>query len=452
MIKQSLLQPSSQIKNVNGKTGQGFELQKKRWLRELTLVINTSLMTYLTNLQQEFQSYEKKDLSIVLEYCEYDLKTAQSFLRTTSKAIVRKTIQSFCFGPVKTVNEGESMMKLLNSEHKSIIDVMKISNNLTQMEEIKIPECDQSTELVQQGFPLFENITSGLLYLIFDYLDPVSLARAGSTCKLAHRIYQLPLLYKKFCLQLYSYPPRLPEESAFKESLNAINHGSFGEFSREFVQQANQNFRSFVWLPDVKSYYIGRNYFKKYKDFRSVYFNAPRLSFIGYYVMKGKYLRDGERDPNSQYAPFHLVEYYRYFRFYPDGSVSHCLSVKKLKQEFVEKLFCFKKENLEEMSANILSKNGIKDRLMRGEYITQGEKLHVRLCAGKVLYEYKLSFQVEGPAQFVLKLDEYGLRYIEQENVKKLPLDAQGSKQFKFVHVPHFEDEIEESPLKYMTL
>lgn len=53
-----------------------------------------------------------------------------------------------------------------------------------------------------------------------------------------------------------------------------------------------------------------------------MYIDRPRVCFNGCYISKTSYLRYGERSFQDQfYRPVHLVEYYRYIRFYPDGSV-----------------------------------------------------------------------------------------------------------------------------------
>lgn len=53
-----------------------------------------------------------------------------------------------------------------------------------------------------------------------------------------------------------------------------------------------------------------------------MFIERPRAWFNGCYISKTTYLRYGERSFQDQfYRPVHLVEYYRYIRFYPDGSV-----------------------------------------------------------------------------------------------------------------------------------
>lgn len=66
--------------------------------------------------------------------------------------------------------------------------------------------------------------------------------------------------------------------------------------------------------------------FKKYGCWRSMYINRPHLRYNGVYISKMSYLRQGEVSLDGLYSPFHIVEYYRYIRFYPDGRVVHLTS------------------------------------------------------------------------------------------------------------------------------
>jgi hypothetical protein len=52
-----------------------------------------------------------------------------------------------------------------------------------------------------------------------------------------------------------------------------------------------------------------------------MYLQRPRLNFDGLYISKASYARAGEQGLDNFYQPWHLVEYYRYLRFFADGSV-----------------------------------------------------------------------------------------------------------------------------------
>lgn len=59
-----------------------------------------------------------------------------------------------------------------------------------------------------------------------------------------------------------------------------------------------------------------------YLSWRDMFVERSRLHFNGCYIGKTSYLRHGENSFQDQfYKPWHLVVYYRYLRFFPDGIV-----------------------------------------------------------------------------------------------------------------------------------
>jgi len=58
-----------------------------------------------------------------------------------------------------------------------------------------------------------------------------------------------------------------------------------------------------------------------YEDWRIMFIRRPRLNFDGVYISKTSYARPGEQSLDNFYRPWHLVEYFRYFRFFSDGNV-----------------------------------------------------------------------------------------------------------------------------------
>ncbi|XP_014478982.1 PREDICTED: F-box only protein 9 isoform X1 [Dinoponera quadriceps] len=58
----------------------------------------------------------------------------------------------------------------------------------------------------------------------------------------------------------------------------------------------------------------------KYQSWRDMYLQRPRLRYNGCYISKTSYIRDGENSFQDRfYRPWHLVEYFRYLRFFPEG-------------------------------------------------------------------------------------------------------------------------------------
>jgi hypothetical protein len=57
--------------------------------------------------------------------------------------------------------------------------------------------------------------------------------------------------------------------------------------------------------------------------------NAPfayACVYAGCYIGKVSYYREGEPSLDMFYRPYHLVEYYRYVRFFPSGKSDFVLS------------------------------------------------------------------------------------------------------------------------------
>ncbi|KAL4217675.1 F-box only protein 9 [Mactra antiquata] len=60
---------------------------------------------------------------------------------------------------------------------------------------------------------------------------------------------------------------------------------------------------------------------KKYGTWRNMYIERPHLQFVGCYISKMSYTRQGEKSLDGFYSPWHHVEYYRYIRFFSEGKV-----------------------------------------------------------------------------------------------------------------------------------
>lgn len=60
----------------------------------------------------------------------------------------------------------------------------------------------------------------------------------------------------------------------------------------------------------------------KYGSWRDMFIKRPRLRYNGAYISKTTYIRPGEPAFQDQtYRPWHIVDYYRYLRFFPEGIV-----------------------------------------------------------------------------------------------------------------------------------
>ena len=57
-----------------------------------------------------------------------------------------------------------------------------------------------------------------------------------------------------------------------------------------------------------------------WNSWRDMCIKRPRLLFYGIYISTFSYVRAGEQAIDAFYQPYHLVTYYRYLRFFPNGS------------------------------------------------------------------------------------------------------------------------------------
>lgn len=67
---------------------------------------------------------------------------------------------------------------------------------------------------------------------------------------------------------------------------------------------------------------VNCGHLKNYDSWRTMFLKRPHLNYNGCYISKTTYIRHGETSFQDQfYRPWHVVEYYRYFRFFPEGIV-----------------------------------------------------------------------------------------------------------------------------------
>lgn len=65
-----------------------------------------------------------------------------------------------------------------------------------------------------------------------------------------------------------------------------------------------------------------RKFLLQHIDWRKMFFERPRVNYDGIYISRTRYIRQGDVGfQDVTYRPFHVVRYYRYFRFFPDQRV-----------------------------------------------------------------------------------------------------------------------------------
>lgn len=214
-----------------------------------------------------------------------------------------------------------------------------------------------------------------------------------------------------------------------------------GTFQDSTVEKAFHDIRNLVWLPSLNDYNTPSQYFKSFKSYEDLFLNAPRVRLGGAYLLKEKYYRKGVRENNQIYDPLHEIEFYRYFRFFPTGLVMSCLSVNKLKEEKLKRIFTIDDNSLEEETFSKTSK--IKS-IMYGEYIVQKSNLYIKLCSSKTVYEYQIEINQTSQGMFdQLKLNNESMRAAGQEISSFISNEFVGDKIFKFIPIASFLRDLE---------
>eukprot|EP00039_Didymoeca_costata_P031083 m.33041 g.33041 ORF g.33041 m.33041 type:complete len:443 (-) comp8482_c0_seq1:2104-3432(-) len=76
-----------------------------------------------------------------------------------------------------------------------------------------------------------------------------------------------------------------------------------------------------VWRFAAKSIWGSLMQSNLWSNYRLMCLERPRVLFHGVYISRSTYSRQGEKNIGQYYNPVHLVEYYRYLRFFPTGDV-----------------------------------------------------------------------------------------------------------------------------------
>ena len=87
-----------------------------------------------------------------------------------------------------------------------------------------------------------------------------------------------------------------------------------------------------------------------------MFYNSPRIHFNGIYVCKHQYKKEEERNLLTNTGMVSFVYYYRYFRFFSDGSVISAVFTQKQKLETIADI----------MTKNVINDNTIDQSLMLG--------------------------------------------------------------------------------------
>lgn len=138
-------------------------------------------------------------------------------------------------------------------------------------------QCAEESELAE----IQRRIPEELMMLIFSKLDPYSLGRAGIVCRQWNMLSESPRLWEQSC----------------HEAFHLTVPGGPAALCRMMMRTYR-----FSW--------------------KRMFVHQPHLRFDGLFVSRNTYVRAGVVE-FTNHKPVHLLCYYRYFRFLPDGSLMY---------------------------------------------------------------------------------------------------------------------------------
>lgn len=423
---------------------------------------------------------KKNDIKEIFLYYGESYSDTNMFLKTHEHD--QKSIKKFFAMNFFKISKSNEVTKSNQEEEKieEKYSTPKKNVSLKEPEEYESPNEILSNQNKNEFFldPLSEikpmkecvlmHLSESFLSLLFDYFDPLSLANMGMACKYFHEISKRNLLYKKFCVILFSNKNNIPPLnispfSLLKEYI-AKNPLEFDQTTRN---QANFDIRSLVWGTHnyIDEYKTANSFYKQFTNWKNCFLLAPRVCFKGYYILKEKYIKVGEKDISQSYDPVFVVEFYRYMRFFYNGLVIMIISSLKLPQEKIIKLFkkALKSEDDNSMVENPLNlflqpnkpKNELKQTIIKGEYFRKEGKILAKFCSkGSSLYEYELAIKSSQTGKndmlFVLSRTnrELTTNYVRDDNDQR----ASGMKVFEFKKIKEFGNDIEDLRFRCVTL
>ncbi|KAG0592611.1 hypothetical protein M758_1G260000 [Ceratodon purpureus] len=149
------------------------------------------------------------------------------------------------------------------------------------------PVGSTSSKPVVESSLLHRTLPDELIQEVFMRLTPYSLGRAACVCRKWRYSTRMPCLWRNACLKTWQVSGR--EEN---ERLCAETYGS---------------------------------------SWRAMWHSRPRLRYDGLYVSRNTYIRAGIAEWKIT-NPVHLVCYYRYLRFYPNGKFLYKTSPLRVKE------------------------------------------------------------------------------------------------------------------------
>lgn len=199
-------------------------------------------------------------------------------------------------------------------DNKSLIKQSSLDESealVSSLEDLKISPENEDEYSLFSHLPI--EICSSILKEVA-LMDIALFKKVLTTCKLLHHIGVTSQdIWKSLCM--LEYPYQHYSRDAFQSCYGSDIPESLEINNINYHLSPNEELESSVlWNPDFKNMWYGQ--------WRLMYLQRPRIKFDGIYISTSNYSRPGRGD--GWYAPVIMVTYYRYLRFYRDGS---CISL-----------------------------------------------------------------------------------------------------------------------------
>lgn len=150
-------------------------------------------------------------------------------------------------------------------------------------------------------------------------IDPALFIRMARVCKkLAYHVYTEKAIWKRVALG--------PEFGLSGQLYSFATDVQGREVIDRLLEQGGAEMPSITH--DADQVHIGEKDFAADEDWREVFHSHPRIRFSGVYISTVNYTRAGAASAShiTWGSPVHIITYYRYLRFFRDGTVISLLT------------------------------------------------------------------------------------------------------------------------------